>query len=255
MQDSKIEWTDHTFNPWMGCQKVSPGCDNCYAEAMMDHRYHKVGWGPHGERKRTSGAYWKAPVRWAQAARDMDRRPRVFCASLADVWDNRVSPEWRHDLFGLIEATPELDWLLLTKRPQNISKMLAKTMAGRRSWPWRNVWLGTTCEDQQQFDLRWPILSAIPARVRFVSYEPALGALRIGDHQALPDWIICGGESGANARFMKPSWAYRLMVECNELGVAFFMKQMTKKQPIPDDLMVRQIPDSRGIPESSNYPV
>jgi protein gp37 len=254
MQDSKIEWTDHTFNPWMGCQKVSSGCDNCYAEAMMDQRYGKVEWGPHGKRKRTSGDYWKAPLRWARAARDMDRRPRVFCASLADVWDNRVPQEWRRDLFGLIGATPELDWLLLTKRPQNIFKMLAKATTGRPPWPWHNVWLGTTCENQQQFDLRWPILSSVPTTVRFVSYEPALGALRIGDHKALPEWIICGGESGANARFMKPRWARRLMAECEALDVAFFMKQMTKKQPIPDDLLVRQIPKARRILDSFNYP-
>lgn len=123
MQNSKIEWTDHTFNPWMGCQKVSAGCDHCYAETMMDKRFNKVEWGPHGERKRTSDQNWKAPLRWAKQANELGTRPRVFCASLADVWDNRAPSEWRSELFHLIRATPELDWLLLTKRPENIRKM------------------------------------------------------------------------------------------------------------------------------------
>jgi protein gp37 len=116
-ENSKIEWCDHTFNPWIGCQKVSPGCDHCYAEAMMDKRYGRVQWGPHGERKRTSEDNWKKPLAWAKRANG--HRPRVFCASLADWLDNRVPLQWRSDLGRLIEATPELDWLLLTKRPEN----------------------------------------------------------------------------------------------------------------------------------------
>jgi protein gp37 len=106
--NTKIEWTDHTFNPWIGCQKVSPGCDHCYAEAMMDHRYHRVEWGPHGERNRTSEANWKLPLRWAKAARRLGTRPRVFCASLADWLDNQVSQQWRIDLAELITQRPSL---------------------------------------------------------------------------------------------------------------------------------------------------
>ena len=123
MEYSKIEWTDHTFNPWIGCQHVSPGCDHCYAEAMMDHRYGKVEWGPHGERKRTSEAGWKNPIKWNAEARAFRReygcRMRVFCASLADVFDNRVPPKWRQDLFALIRQCRRLDWLTLTKRPKH----------------------------------------------------------------------------------------------------------------------------------------
>jgi protein gp37 len=244
MEDSKIEWTDHTFNPWMGCQKVSPGCDRCYAEAMMDHRYGKVQWGPHGERKRTAEATWKMPIRWNKQARETGTRLRVFCASLADIWDNRALKEWRRDLFQLIAATPELDWLLLTKRPENIAKMLPVAIASSKPWPWHNVWLGTTAEDQQHYEHRWPILRAIPAPVHFISYEPALGPLQIAaDFKgAHPDWIICGGESGPGARYMKRRWARNLRDECQQLGIAFFMKQMTDKKPIPPDLLVRQYP-------------
>ena len=241
-QNSKIEWCDHTHNPVYGCQKVSPGCDHCYAETMMDHRYHKVEWGPHGKRIRTSEANWRKPYTWAKKAgcfqAQHGRRQRVFCASLADVFDNRWPDGTREDLFRVIRDTPQLDWMLLTKRPENIAKMLPADWGN--GWP--NVWLGTTCEDQQYFNRRWPILREVPAVVHFVSYEPALGPLVIGD--ARPTWIICGGESGAGrrTRHMEPAWARALRDECVAAGVAFFMKQMTRKSPIPDDLLVRQFP-------------
>jgi protein gp37 len=238
-ENTNIEWAHHTFNPWIGCQKVSPGCDHCYAENMMDHRYHRVEWGPHGERSRTSESYWRQPLRWARQAKAEGTRPRVFCASLADVFDNKVPKEWRTDLWELIRQTPELDWMLLTKRPQNIRKMLPDWWP---YWPWKNVWLGTTTEDQKHYDLRWPILSAIPAVVHFISYEPALGPLQLhGD--ILPDWVICGGESGTEARMMQPEWARTIRDQCHyEEGIPFFMKQMTKKAAIPDDLLIREWP-------------
>jgi protein gp37 len=232
-ENSKIEWTTHTFNPWFGCQKVSPGCDHCYAEAMMDHRYGKVQWGPHGNRIRTSQANWRLPIKWAKHANGS--RPRVFCASLADWLDNRVPWHWRIDLAGLIDATPQLDWLLLTKRIENFTKLA----------PWHkapaNVWLGITCEDQHYYHKRWPLLRQIKAPIRFISYEPALGPLTLGPDP--PDWVICGGESGTkSARYMEPSWAAKLLDECAGAGIAFFMKQMTGQRPIPCDLLVRQFP-------------
>jgi protein gp37 len=170
----------------------------------------------------------------------------VFCASLADLWDNQVPKEWRRDLFQLIAATPYLDWQLLTKRPENISKMLPVATAGLLPWPWPNVWLGTTCEDQERYNHRWPILSKIPAAVHFVSYEPALGPLVLPAGSLLPDWIICGGESGASARVMDPQWALDLLQNCQTENVAFFMKQMTRKKPIPPTLFVRQFPKTAG---------
>jgi protein gp37 len=160
----------------------------------------------------------------------------VFCATHADWLDNQVPQQWRIDLTQLIEATPELDWLLLTKRIENFKKLA----------PWAqcppNVWLGITTESQDYFDRRWPILARTPATVRFISYEPALGPLTLAHHDKLPDWIICGGESGRHARMMDPAWARALRDECIDRRVAFFMKQMTGKKPIPDDLLVRQFP-------------
>jgi protein gp37 len=223
-QNSKIEWTDHTFNPWVGCTNVSPGCDHCYAEAWSK-RSGLVKWGKH-PRRRTSEAYWRAPLKWQAAAAWYEtlhgRRQRVFCASLADVFDNQVDPVWRADLFHLIASTPALDWLLLTKRPQNIAKMLPK------SWPddgMPNVWLGATAEDQVRFDQRWAVLSRVPAVVRFISYEPAIGPIRLDRTQVRPDWLIAGGESGHGARPMRAAWMRDIIRDCEELGVAPFFKQ------------------------------
>ncbi len=242
-EKTEIAWCDSTFNPWIGCQKVSPGCDNCYAEALMDKRYHRVEWGPHGERKRTSEANWKQPLRWAKAARSTGKRPRVFCSSLADVFDNQIPPEWRRDLFHLIWATPELDWLVLTKRPENIGKMLLPAIGEAELWPWKNVWLGFTAEDQENYNRRWRHMREIPAVVRFCSYEPAIGPLRIPlDEVSEPEWIICGGESGSGARMMDPQWAADIKSDCERMDIAFFMKQMTGRKPIPDYLMLREFP-------------
>lgn len=241
-ENSKIEWTTHTFNPWIGCQKVSPGCDHCYAERDNARWKWTAGgeWGPHAERRRTSAANWRKPLQWAKAARATGKRPRVFCASLADWLDNQVPKEWRFDLAMLIYATPELDWLLLTKRPENYDALA----------PWDgdapgNVWLGTTAEDAERYAKRWNILAGIPARVRFISYEPAigpLGNLRARLSGKFPDWIIMGGESGPGARMMQREWAEDMRDACEVAGIPFFMKQMTSKAPIPADLMVRQFP-------------
>lgn len=124
-ENSAIEWTDHTFNPWWGCQKVSPGCDHCYAETW-DLRFHAAAphWGPGAPRRRTGADTWRQPLKWHRKAVAAGVRPRVFCASMADVFDNQVDPAWRADLWSLIRVTPALRWLLLTKRPQNIRKML-----------------------------------------------------------------------------------------------------------------------------------
>lgn len=257
---TKIEWATHTFNPWIGCQKVSPGCDHCYAEHLMDTRLGRVEWGPHGERKRTSDANWRKPRLWAKRARyNGGIRPRVFCASLADVFDNKAEPKWREDLFSLIRETPELDWLLLTKRPENIAKMLKAAINlhydlgfDPEAWPWPNVWLGTTCEDQEHYDRRWPILRDVPAVVHFISYEPAIGPLQLFGEPPYPDWFICGGESvqgSQPARTLDPNWARQVRHGCKYHGVAFFMKQMSAGAAIPPDLLVRQFPTPLRVPQ------
>ncbi len=240
MENSKIEWTDHTFNPWIGCTRVSAACDNCYAEDMMDRRYGRVEWGAGKPRQRTSRGYWRQPERWNRQAEAEGMRPRVFCASLADVFDTEVPDVWRDDLFDLIYDTPNLDWLLLTKRPAEARKHYE-----RWGWP-TNIWIGTTVESQEVLAARWRFILTIP-RLRFISAEPLLGSLTFRDLQLKPDWVIVGGESGPRARPMQKRWATALRKECERDGIAFFMKQMwgSKRKAlkaIPKDLRVRQLP-------------
>ena len=240
--ETEIAWTDSTFNPWIGCQKVSPGCDRCYAETLMDHRYHRVQWGPHGTRVRTSAQNWRGPLAWQRKHHEFYRvrmrRRRVFCASLADVFDNRAPQSWRADLWVLIEQCPDLDWLLLTKRPENIPDMIPQKWIAALPG---NVWLGVTAENQENYDRRMRALGAVKASVHFVSYEPALGPLDI-TRGALPSWLICGGESGAGYRDMPEEWAEDIRRQCERLGVPFLMKQMAGKKPIPSHLVRSEFP-------------
>lgn len=173
-ENTKIEWCDHTFNPWVGCTKISPACDHCYAEGWAK-RSGQVVWS--GERKRTSIANWRLPLKWNREAEASGTRPKVFCASLADVFDNEVDPVWFTDLFELIEATPNLDWLLLTKRIGNVAKMVADGRWFPTHWP--NVWIGATICNQAEADRDIPKLLAVPAAKRFLSMEPLLGPVEI----------------------------------------------------------------------------
>jgi len=271
-ENTKIEWADHTFNPWEGCTKVGPGCDHCYAEAR-NARFgggQAVNWGPGALRRRTSDANWRLPLKWNAQAQREGRRFRVFCASLADVFDNAVDPDWRAHLFCLIAATPHLDWLLLTKRIGNARPMIAEASAtvehynsGIAPWttaaPWPNVWLGATVVNQAEADRDLPKLLAVPARVRFLSIEPMLGpidldVIQVGggdfeiyplrgttgctdwDSNPIPDipplsWVICGGESGPHARPMHPDWARSLRDQCAAAGVPFLFKQWGEWAP------------------------
>lgn len=256
-ENSKIEWTDHTFNPWWGCQKVGPGCDHCYAEAL-DKRTGGKHWGPGAERRRTSIKNWNDPIRWNAKADAFfaghGRRQRVFCASLADVFDNEVDPVWRNDLFALIARTTNLDWLILTKRIGNAILMLDDVLLQKprlktgpcraASWPWPNVWLGATICNQAEADRDIPKLLAVPAHKRFLSMEPLLGAVDL-DRWLEPagldadlglsnpgiDWVIVGGESGPNARPMHPDWALSLRDQCKAAGVPFLFKQWGEWAP------------------------
>ncbi len=295
-QNSKIEWTDHTFNPVRGCEKISPGCANCYAarEAIRFPNIRGI-WGCSGTRIVAVPDAWKQPLRWNREAerrrvRELHsvapgvphhfKRPRVFCASLADVfedwkgdlrfpaalapkgwvtarwngtqlvrefdetpmpdgWRKATMADMRTELFQLIEATPNLDWQLLTKRPENVMRMVPEHW--REKFP-DNVWMGTTVEDQQRADERIPILLKIPAKVRFLSCEPLLGPVdlhsKIQKQQSpivnpLADihQVIIGGESGSKARPMHPDWARSLRDQCLAAGVPVFFKQWGEYLP------------------------
>lgn len=219
--NSKIEWTTHTFNPWWGCIKVSEACKHCYAESWAKRVGQQV-WGPKSDRRFFGDLHWRQPVRWNSIAAQTGVRPRVFCASMADVFEDREGlTEERARLWELIDATPNLDWLLLTKRPQNVSRM-----AGwGAQWP-NHVWLGTTVELQKRADEALPFLAQVPAKVRFISAEPLLGPIEIRDwlKESL-SWVITGGESGPKARPASPAWFRSLMIQCMESDVPFHFKQ------------------------------
>jgi protein gp37 len=280
-----ISWADYTFNPWMGCQKVSPACENCYAERDFDHRYKKVTWGPYGTRAKTSVENWNKPLKWNRDAHEKGIRYRVFCASIADVFEDWKGPildshgnkltnatsatasaqsakltmnDLRRDLFELIDATPNLDWLLLTKRPENIKRMIPSkgcngdcekcfcdgAVCRKRS----NVWLGTSVENQEYAEKRIPELLKCRdlSPILFLSCEPLLGSLEFSDvtkrvdavsqlgKRALEgiDWVIAGGESGPEARPSHPDWFRSLRDQCEVAKVAFHFKQWGEWLPI-----------------------
>ena len=299
---SNIEWCDYTFNPWIGCTKVSPACDNCYAENFNQRFNMGANWGAGKPRYITSIAYWKQPLRWNRQAEIKlnawknfklehpnltdeqlieqgfikPERPRVFCASLADVFDNEVQDRRRIELFALIRKTPHLDWLLLTKRIGNADTMIAQALSAlpideqcgtgqwnhtpTAQWPWPNVWIGATICNQEEADRDIPKLLKTPAAKRFVSIEPMLGGIELEAGWLEPscgvcfateaqnslrrprasdpethylcdggcdceayenslinkpiDWVICGGESGKDARPMHPVWVRSLRDQC-----------------------------------------
>jgi protein gp37 len=268
--NTKIEWAHHTFNPWIGCAKVSDGCKNCYAEILMDQRYGLAKWGVNGTRTKTSEANWKKPLQWNAQAEKEGTRYRVFCASLADVFEDKEELDaWRVELFQLIIDTPNLDWLLLTKRPENIKLhierirnavypfnvdpnplyiQMVKWISGDAP---KNIWLGTSVENQEQADIRIPHLVKMHATLRFVSCEPLLGMLNLQEVDksygmwldaldshplSSPDrpfinWVIAGCESGPKARPVHPDWIRSLRDQCAAANVPFLFKQWGEFAP------------------------
>lgn len=218
-----IAWTDSTFNPWIGCTKVGPGCDNCYAEAQ-DKRFGGGHWGAGVERRLTSDAYWRKPFLWNERAGLQKKRHLVFCASQADVFDNEIDPKWRQSLFAVIDKTPHLTWQLLTKRIGNVRDMLE---AMRREFMPSNVWLGATVVTQAEADRDMSKLVLVPAVTRFLSIEPQIEEINLR-HPLGIDWVICGGESRqqGKCRPFDVGWAISLRNQCKAMNIPFFMKQL-----------------------------
>lgn len=265
-ENTEISWCDATYNPWWGCTRVSDACDHCYAETLA-HRYGMDIWGVENRRRFFGDKHWNEPLMWNRKARNEGKRRRVFCASMADVFERL--PEGHPDedsmavsrqrLWSLIEKTSWLDWLLLTKRPQSISHLVPSFWMVYDQWP-KNAWVGTTVESQKYTD-RLQYLCSVPAPVRFVSYEPAVGPLdlawvRINDHtsinylegcgvdrlnpcQTVPNlrirypvnWVIAGGESGSHARPSHPDWFRSIRDDCKQAGVVFHFKQWGEYGP------------------------
>lgn len=239
-ETTAISWTDHTFNPWWGCTRVSPGCENCYAETF-DKRVGGDHWGPGKPRRVFSDKHWNEPMKWdAKAKRDGVQR-KVFCASMADIFDEDAPDGQRERLWDLIRSTPNLIWQLLTKRPGGYYYAPDDILKLSR------VWKGVTCEDQEWFNKRWPIIATLPG-IRWVSYEPALGVIWDYGKDHWPDWVVFGGESGNGFRPVGNEWARHTKQACEQLGMKFFMKQWSARTPnegkllIPEPLNIQEFP-------------
>ena len=249
-RDTGIEWADHTFNAWWGCEKVSPACRDCYAETFAD-RFPKTRglWGAEAPRKIASENTWREPEKWFEDAVEAGVQRRVFCASMGDVFEDRpdlIAPRarlvdlaWRTVARG---SDPGLVWMFLTKRPENVKRLLADTSLGPlvdgaplTDRPDAQFWFGATAENEEMLDVRAPHLAAIRCRVRFVSSEPLLGPLDFcsgcpgcgtqGCVFRRIDWVIAGGESGNRARPAHPDWFRSIRNQCAAAGVPFFFKQ------------------------------
>ena len=227
-EETRISWAHDTFNPWWGCVEVSPACDHCYARTLSNRWGFDV-WGKDAPRRFFGDKHWNDPIRWNEKAEKAGERRRVFCASMADVFEDRRDLDpWREKVWDVIEKTPWLDWMLLTKRPEAISRLI------RPAWkenPRKNVWLGTTTENQRRADERIPLLFETPAAVYWVSAEPLLGPIDFGKFWKSGsiahgiDWVIVGGESGAGARKMDAAWARDVLAQCRKAGASYHFKQ------------------------------
>lgn len=251
MEGSIIAWTENTFNPWMGCVKISPGCKNCYAETLTKNRMGLSLWGPRNRRQVTSDANWKKPIAWNRTAQARGVPMRVFCASLCDVFEDHPTAESsRPRLWTLIRSTPWIHWQILTKRADRIRNNLPADWGADG---YANVWLGVSIENAD-YSWRADHLRDIPAIVRFISYEPALGPLDDLDLTGI-DWMIFGGESGPGHRPMDLAWPRAMRRKCEEHGTAFFFKQSaayrTEMGITLDGEVVRNYPEPRCPNKSS----
>jgi protein gp37 len=269
--NSGIQWTDHTFNPWWGCEKVAQGCKFCYAEGVAERFYGREIWGPSHktERKIASEKVWNDPMRWQKQAAREGRRFKVFCLSMGDcLEDHPQLVEPRKRLVGIIEATPNLDWQLLTKRPEN-----HEMFRWGDDWP-ANVWFGASAANDNEWAIIEQQLRYVPARIVFASLEPLIGRIKPywGDGGRFRiDWIIVGGESGRSARVCRIDWIIEIVKWCSDLRVPCFVKQFgshpqfadgkdmffndakggDETEWLPEWGLVRQFPKS----EPSNAPV
>lgn len=225
-ENTLISWARHTFNAWIGCTKVSPACKFCYAERDWDHRFHRVKWGPKGARSVTGEDNWLKPARWNREAAALGEIHRVFSNSLSDVMDDHpsIKPEWRARLWDLPRATPSLEWLFLTKRPENWAAMVPHFTSGPMGL---RVRLGVSIENQERADQLRPYLEAAHnfGWMTFVSYGPACGPVDWDALMPFVDWLVSEGESGPEARPSHPAWFRQARDACARHGVPFHHKQ------------------------------
>ncbi|MDH5542038.1 MAG: phage Gp37/Gp68 family protein [Nitrospinota bacterium] len=255
---SKIAWTDSTLNIVSGCTKVSLGCDNCYAKAIAN-RFHGSGGYPKDDPFKVTlhPGRLEQPLHWKKSR-------KIFLCSMGDIFHEDVPDEFLDKAFAMMGLASWHTFQVLTKRPERMRRYLDVVTDNREhsigaeimkisgglhhgiiELPFPNVWLGATVENQEMFNKRWQHLKHISAKILFISYEPALGPLILPAdflERGQKVWVIIGGESGPNARYMRWEWAYSVQKQCKDANVPVFMKQMSRKEPIPDQLLIREFP-------------
>lgn len=256
MKNSRIEWCDHTLNFWYGCTKVSPACERCYAETLMDRRFHRVKWGQGKPRVERLVAADKEAMRWNKEAEKAQTQPRVFVNSLSDWLDPEVPLVWLECLLNTIRVCTNLNFLLLTKRPEKFLRIVSILMNKRLTdkafcrwldkWkngdPPNNVWVGVTAETQEMANRRIPQLMKIPAKIHYVSCEPLLENICLLGFEGV-DWVICGGETGSNARLMNADWVMSLRNQCRDANIPFFFKKWGMKDgDLIDGVQIHEFP-------------
>lgn len=253
-----ISWTDSTFNPWIGCTKVGPGCDHCYAEATNKRWANGENWGPGAPRKRMSDKYRRQPFKWNKTAlQNFGRKQRVFCASQADVFDNEAEQAWRDELWETINLTPNLDWQLVTKRVGNVPKMVPRAWM-EFGFP-KNVIVIATMVNQEEVERDMPKLREIGGR-RGLSIEPQIDLVILGKWRPYLDWIITGGESqqpGAEPRPYHITWARSLISQCAGTQTTVFVKQLGARpmaSTMDDVAIINAMKDRRAGADPSEWP-
>ena len=247
---TKIQWTDKTWSPVTGCTKISPGCKNCYAERMSKRLAGRFGYPPAPDNFKVTlhENKLKEPYKWIKSK-------MIFVCSMSDLFHEDVPDSFIDDVWDTMLISNQHTYQILTKRPERMKNWIEKHIYDQAYW--KNVWFGVSCENKEQADKRIPDLLQTPAAVRFISVEPMLEKINISDliwnqmrendYYFIPSlgisWVICGAESGTGARLMNPDWARDLRDQCKNAGIPFFMKQLSKKAPIPDDLMIREYPN------------
>ena len=259
--NTKIQWADATWNIITGCSLVSPGCTNCYAMRLAGGRLKNHPSRAGLTRSGPNGPVWNGHLRfneqWLHQPLTWRRPRRIFVCAHGDLFHEDVQTGWLNRIFSIIALCPQHQFLILTKRADRMrgyAKDFLYELRVWREWPMQNVWLGVSVEDQIRAAERIPLLLTTPAAVRWISAEPLLGPVSL-EPQRVPydlgqlpdydlDWVVVGGESGPQARDMDVAWARSLREECRDLNIAFFMKQMARRAPIPPDLRIREWPDT-----------
>lgn len=248
MEKLKTDWADYTFNPWIGCTKISDGCRECYAHRQQDQRFGRVEWGDGNPRSRTSANYWAKPKLWDWRGHIYENRPFVSCGTLCDVFDPEVNSGWRDELFNLIEDTPHLVWLLLTRRMDKVVQLTKRLP--------KNVALGVSISNQDEYDRDAPLLREAALKLHpaftFGNFEPLLGPITLNYFTA-PKWVIVGCETGPMGRFMTPDWARSLRDQSAAMDLTFYFKQASPLLNGPSSLLDGVEHRNRPIPSNREW--